>query len=555
VSGGSETANGKETFSTPSRNDPICGRFSPSGRLLDALGHIIPQFHRVTVTGTICWLSKATKDRLLAGEDSQPATLCGVALLIDTVFSLNHSHQVTLGFLSCRTMSEEQRSEPVEEPVKGEETTSAEGGIATMERELEDIMENEAYDSDDVARGRSPGRPPSRAGSVSSSGSGSKGKRRTWKKPKDKPKRPLSAYNIFFKHERQRIVEGRPEECSAQETLRAIEAILSTSRDTRRHRKTHGRISFGDLARKIAEKWKSINPDQKAVFEHYAELDMRRYRKEVKLWTDRKESEAYAKQSGMDGSANASFSSTDTDADFMFDHLGGLSNHSDDAQWTSPRNFYVSMNSSFSSAASASESQYGLEPIPIGDMLRNARPNMHSSMPNLNYDARIPEGPGSMMFNPMNGMNFGHASTNFGQGTTDFGNSSMAMLGYEMDDRSPPMVISSGNPGACQLEQLRQQNEFQQQELQRQQELLIRQQELLQQQLRQANMMNMNMSNSAGNLNLSQGGVSGMSIPSLVGNNTVFSMSHNHDTFANDGEGGNLENYLCNLDLSHVRQG
>jgi hypothetical protein len=394
-------------------------------------------------------------------------------------------------------------------------------------------MENEAYDSDDVARGRSPGRPPSATGSVSSSGSGSKGKRRTWKKPKDKPKRPLSAYNIFFKHERQRIVEGRPEECTPQEIIRAIENILSTSRDTRRHRKTHGRISFGDLARKIAEKWKIINPEQKAVFEHYAELDMRRYRKEVKLWTDRKESEAYAKQSGMDSSANASFSSTDTDTDFLFDNTGAVSNNPDDA-WASGRNFYDSMNSSFSSAAS--DSQFGLEPIPIGDMLRNARPNMHNSMPNLQRsNVGVPgfvnsEGQGNMMFNQMSNMNFGQASS-----------SRMALLGFDMEDRSPPLVISSVNPSASQLEQLRQQNELQQQELQRQQEFLMRQQELLQRQLQQANqMINMNMNNTGG-----------MAIPMQVGSFN-FSRSQSQNMYGDDGERGDLENYLSNLDLSNV---
>lgn len=444
-------------------------------------------------------------------------------------------------------MRDEEHNSPVEEPVKGEETDEPEAGVSELERELEDIMENEAQDSDGVARGRSPGRPPSATGSVSSSGSGSKGKRRTWRKPKDKPKRPLSAYNIFFKHERQRIVEGRPEECTAQDTIRAIENILSTSRDTRRHRKTHGRISFGDLARKIAEKWKVINPDQKAVFEHYAELDMRRYRKEVKLWTDRKECEAYAKQSGMDGSANASFSSTDTDADFVFDNLGGFSNHSDDAAaWASGRNFYDSNDSSFSSVASASDSQFGLEPVSIEEMLRNARPNMHNSMPNLHSNARALDGSDSIMFHQMGNMNFGHASSNFGHTSSNFEQASrMGVLGFEIDDRSPPLVISSVNPDASQLEQLRQQNELQQQQLQRHQEFLIQQQELLQAQLQaqiqRANLMNMNIMNGAG-----------MSIPMQVGSHNFSLRQDQHAPPVHNGEKGDLENYLSNLDLSNL---
>lgn len=395
-----------------------------------------------------------------------------------------------------------------------------------LDKELEDIQENEVhYDSDGVARGRSPGRCPSAGGSVSSSGSGSRGKRRTWKKPKDKPKRPLSAYNIFFKHERSRIVEGRPEMCTAEEAIRSIENILSTSRDTRRHRKTHGRISFGDLARKIAEKWKAIAPEQKAVFEHYAELDMRRYRKDVKNWKDKKENEAYAKEGATDGSGNGmqdSFSSLGSDAEYGLDNFTASQHSNSDDAWAPRQNFYDSMNSSFSSVGS----ELSLEPIPIGDMLRNARPNMHMSMPNINTEI-----PGFVNA----GDSSSHLMGNYiNQGMSNFGQQSLINMQYlsnqglQMDSLGPPLIVSSGNPTAAELDQLRHQNNLQQQQLQRQQQILIRQQQLLQQQLQQSHMVN-----NQGMVQLQQG-------------------ADNVLSFDQGGGGTDLENYLSNLDLSNI---
>ena len=46
---------------------------------------------------------------------------------------------------------------------------------------------------------------------------------------KDKPKRALSAYNIFFKHTRSRIVVGLSEQGTKEETITAMEEIIANS--------------------------------------------------------------------------------------------------------------------------------------------------------------------------------------------------------------------------------------------------------------------------------------------------------------------------------------
>lgn len=136
--------------------------------------------------------------------------------------------------------------------------------------------------------------------SLSTSSIGIKKVKRTWKKPKDKPMRPLSSYNMFFQNTRERIVAGKTGDPTPDEIKQSIETLLKSKvrgPKRRQDRISHGRISFGDLARTIADKWKMIDAKTKAIYDYYAGQEKARYKQEVLLWKTRKESEHDAKTS------------------------------------------------------------------------------------------------------------------------------------------------------------------------------------------------------------------------------------------------------------------
>lgn len=94
-------------------------------------------------------------------------------------------------------------------------------------------------------------------------------KKKTWKKPADKPKRPLSAYNLFFQHERNRIVGDSP---------------AGADGTKRKHRKSHGKIGFESLAKTIANKWKTLDKASKRPFEQQAKREKAIYAKKLQAW-------------------------------------------------------------------------------------------------------------------------------------------------------------------------------------------------------------------------------------------------------------------------------
>lgn len=106
------------------------------------------------------------------------------------------------------------------------------------------------------------------------------------KKFTNKPKRPLSAYNIFFKEERERILREIPDDAAATTAAVSSSSQGSSSSRIRRGKRTpHGKIDFQSLAKAVGKRWQNLSAEAMAVYKEKANDDLVRYKQEMEEFT------------------------------------------------------------------------------------------------------------------------------------------------------------------------------------------------------------------------------------------------------------------------------
>jgi len=101
----------------------------------------------------------------------------------------------------------------------------------------------------------------------------------------DEVLRPRTAYNFFYRYQRDMILKSKSLATQNNEILELpileIDLCMRPKRK-RVHRKTHGLVSLQQLTKTVAKRWRELDKDSKSKFIALAEQDKIRYRNEVR---------------------------------------------------------------------------------------------------------------------------------------------------------------------------------------------------------------------------------------------------------------------------------
>jgi hypothetical protein len=147
----------------------------------------------------------------------------------------------------------------------------------------------------------------------------------------NKPKRPMSAYNVFFKEQREILLRNIPDkkekECIVVEEndpssvdnkdrpneygIKKLPAAAAVAKPPppRRNRnpgrpQPHGKMGFEEMAKIIGHRWQHLNPQEKFRYQEDAKADRQRYESEKALWMQQHQETMSRKQAALEQSVD-----------------------------------------------------------------------------------------------------------------------------------------------------------------------------------------------------------------------------------------------------------